>query len=78
MELLNREKTDVLFKVFNTITDNDVNIDEYMYMGSKKDYINDNFIGYIHFFKNKLTRSYTNMTEGDIGFSINPPSFNSR
>ena len=71
MELLNREKTDMLFKVFNTITDNDVNIDEYMYMGSKKMIRDNNFSHYIHFFKNRLTRIYINMMENDTIFVVN-------
>ena len=68
MELLSREKTDVLFKVFNSIAN--VNIDAYMYMGSKKVIVEDKLSHYTHYFKHKLTREYLNMLEGDTNFVI--------
>ena len=71
MELLKTDKSDMLFKVFNSLTDNGVNIDEYMYMGSKKMIRDNKFSHYIHFFKNRLTRSYINMMEGDTIFVVN-------
>ena len=52
IDFLDKEKRDVLFKVFNSITDNRVNIDEYMYMGTKTEYRDGEFSHFKHMFKN--------------------------
>ena len=71
IDFLDKEKRDVLFKVFNSITDNRVNIDEYMYMGTKTEYRDGEFSHFKHMFKNKITRNYLNMMEGDEIFIVN-------
>jgi len=71
MEFWGKDKSDVLFKVFNSITDNRVNIDEYMYMGTKKEYRDGKFSHYKHLFKNRITRNYLNMMEGNEIFIVN-------